>query len=120
MYNFDQNFRMMQTFAMLMFALVFGIILFTVIKNLMQWNKNNHSPVLSVEAVVIDKRSETRIYHNTNNMGSSHTDYYVTFEFNSGDRIELEMDGSEYGMLIKGDHGDLTFQGTRYLGFERY
>ena len=45
--------------------------------------------------------------------------YYVTFEVDSGDRIEFSMSGSEYGMLIEGDAGTLNFQGTRYLGFER-
>ena len=27
--------------------------------------------------------------------------------------------GLEYGMLAEGDAGRLTFQGTRYLSFER-
>ena len=45
--------------------------------------------------------------------------YYVTFQVESGDRMELRVSGPEYGMLIEGDHGTLTFQGTRYLGFER-
>jgi len=43
----------------------------------------------------------------------------VTFQFDSGDRMELKMQGHEYGLLIEGDQGKLTFQGTRYLGFER-
>ena len=29
------------------------------------------------------------------------------------------MSGTEYGLLIEGDKGNLSFQGTRYLGFER-
>ena len=33
--------------------------------------------------------------------------------------MELRMNGYEYGMLVEGDKGKLTFQGTRYLGFER-
>ena len=33
--------------------------------------------------------------------------------------MELHVSGSEYGMLAEGDRGFLTFQGTRYLGFER-
>ncbi len=37
----------------------------------------------------------------------------------SGDRIELCVSGAEYGMLVEGDTGRLTFQGTRYLSFER-
>ena len=29
--------------------------------------------------------------------------------------MELEVDGSDYGMLVEGDIGKLMFQGTRYL-----
>ena len=50
---------------------------------------------------------------------STFTSYYVTFQVESGDRMELEVDGSDYGMLVEGDIGKLSFQGTRYLGFER-
>ena len=47
------------------------------------------------------------------------TSYYVTFEVDSGDRMELCVSGEEYGMLVEGDCGKLSFQGTRYLSFER-
>jgi hypothetical protein len=47
------------------------------------------------------------------------TTYYVTFQVESGDRMELQLAGNEYGLLVEGDRGKLTFQGTRYLGFER-
>ena len=33
--------------------------------------------------------------------------------------MELHVAGHEFGMLIEGDRGMLTFQGTRYLSFER-
>ena len=36
-----------------------------------------------------------------------------------GDRLELPVDGSDYGLLVEGDTGKLSFQGTRYLGFQR-
>ena len=49
----------------------------------------------------------------------SYSDYFVTFEFESGDRLELPVDGSDYGVLVEGDTGRLSFQGTRYLGFQR-
>ncbi|WP_412104691.1 MULTISPECIES: DUF2500 domain-containing protein [Viridibacillus] len=42
-----------------------------------------------------------------------------TFEVQSGDRIELPVSGREYGILVEGDFGLLTFQGTRYKSFER-
>lgn len=50
---------------------------------------------------------------------TSSTRYYVTFEVESGDRIELFMDDMEYGMLAEGDRGKLSFQGTHFLGFRR-
>ena len=43
----------------------------------------------------------------------------MTFQVDSGDRMELSVSGSEYGMLVEGDRGKLSFQGTRYLSFER-
>ena len=52
-------------------------------------------------------------------MTRSSTVYYATFQVESGDRMELRMSGREYGLLAEGDRGKLTFQGTRYRGFER-
>lgn len=108
----------------LMFLCVFGIMLYTIIGNILTWNKNNHSPRLTVLATVVAKRMEVTHHHNngTNNMGgmtTAHTSYYATFQVESGDRMELRVDGSDYGMLVEGDAGKLSFQGTRYLGFER-
>lgn len=115
------GFNLMSLMFPLMFLLVFGMIAFIIIQGLCRWNKNNNSPRLTVEAKIISKRSDIRrIRSGTNNMHShSHTDYYVTFEVESGDRMELELQGHEYGLLMEGDKGKLTFQGTRYLGFER-
>ncbi|SEN04766.1 Protein of unknown function [Paenisporosarcina quisquiliarum] len=98
------------------FLLVFGIIIFTIIKSLSQWNNNNNSPKLSVPAQVVTKRSKT-----SGGAGdsSASTFYYVTFQFDSGDRLELHLSGSDYGMLAEDDLGVLTFQGTRYHSFER-
>ena len=52
-------------------------------------------------------------------ISNTFTTYYVTFQVESGDRMEFEVDGSDYGLLVQGDIGKLSFQGTRYLGFER-
>ncbi|WP_419960110.1 DUF2500 domain-containing protein [Psychrobacillus sp. BM2] len=103
-------------FFVLIFLLIFGLIIFTIIKSLTQWNKNNNSPKLSVPAQVVTKRSKT-----SGGAGdsSASTSYYVTFQFDSGDRLELRLSGSDYGMLAEDDLGVLTFQGTRYHSFER-
>ncbi len=102
----------------LMFFLVFGVFIFTFVKGISQWNKNNQSPRLTVDATVVAKRQNVS-RHNHNNHMSHSTTYYVTFQVESGDRMELHVNGYEYGMLVEGDFGDLTFQGTRYLEFVR-
>ncbi len=105
----------------IIFALVLCVFIATFVKGISQWNKNNHSPRLSVAAAVVAKRTDVSHHHHGTEHRHSHTStsYYVTFQVESGDRMEFEMDGQEYGMLVEGDKGKLTFQGTRYLGFER-
>ena len=96
--------------------LIIGLILFTVLKGVGTWASNNNSPKLSVPAQVVAKRTHT---WGGSGDSSARTSYYATFQVESGDRMELQLSGSETGMLAEGDIGVLTFQGKRYLGFER-
>ena len=102
----------------LVFCLVFGLIVFRIVQGVSTWNKNNQSPVLTVDAVVVAKREQFSHHHHDTGY-HTYTHYFVTFQVQSGDRIELEMEGTDYGMLCEGDRGQLTFQGTRYKGFAR-
>ena len=103
----------------LVFLVVLGMMLFTLVGNLRTWGKNNASPRLTVPATVVAKRMNVSRHHTDKAMAHTFTTYYVTFQVESGDRMELEVGGSDYGMLVEGDTGKLSFQGTRYLGFER-
>ena len=106
------------------FIVVVGIIVFRAINGSVEWSKNNKSPILTVAATVVAKRVAVskHHHHHSNDMAmshhSSHTIYFATFEVESGDRMELKVPDKEYGMLVEGDKGSLTFQGTRYKGFE--
>ena len=112
----------------IMFVLVIGVFIVTIVKGISTWNENNHSPRLTVTAEVVSKRTDVT-HHSHANAGdmtgahgyhtSSSTWYYVTFQVESGDRMEFSVSGSEYGMLADGDKGNLSFQGSRYLSFER-
>ena len=82
---------------------VLGMILFTVVSNLRRWSKNNASPRLTVPATVVAKRMNVSRHHTDNTMSHTFTTYYATFQVESGDRMELEVDGSDYGMLVEGD-----------------
>ncbi len=104
------------------FVIVFGTFIANAVKGVQTWNKNNHSPRLTVEAKVVAKRNHTGVHTTgtgTHRHRTTTSTYYVTFEVASGDRMELQMSGGEYGFLVEDDVGMLTFQGTRYLGFER-
>ncbi len=105
----------------LMFVLVFCVIAAVLVKSLSQWNANNNSPRLTVDATVIAKRNHISRHHHGSDMHMHHTtsSYYVTFQVSSGDRMELLVPSNQFGLLIEGDQGKLTFQGTRFLSFER-
>lgn len=94
------------------FGLAIGIIAASLIQNSKKNRQNNASPQLTTEATVVAKRTHVWGDH-------SRTDYYVTFQFESGDRLELEIPHNQFGYLVEGDRGKLTFQGTRFLAFER-
>ncbi len=119
--NFNTMFSGFSIMFTIVFVFVIGVFVFILVKHISQWNKNNSSPRLTVDATVVTKRLNVSHYHHgdVDGIGSSSTTYYVTFQVDSGDRIELHVSGSEYGMLVEGDRGKLSFQGTRYLGFVR-
>ena len=110
-----------QILSFLIFALVIGLFIVTAVRGIRQWHRNNNSPRLTVDAAVAAKRTEVSHHHHHGAGNTHHTStwYYVTFQVESGDRIELPVSGREYGLLAEGDRGRLTFQGTRYLGFAR-
>ena len=93
------------------------------VRNFGQWNRNNRSPRLTMDAVVTEKRQDTVEYRHFWRRGIrftiSDTFYYVTFQLESGDRLELHVPHSQFGYLVEGDRGEMTFQGTRFLGYER-
>lgn len=117
-------FRLVPVLVAIVFIIILGILISRAIQAGKQWKRNNESPVLTVDAVVKSKRMDVCYHQNANlnqpgQMGYSRTFYYVTFEVESGDRMEFSVNGTEYGVLAQDDTGKLTFQGTRYLGFDR-
>lgn len=122
-FGFGMGYGLFQIMFAVVFVLVFGMIIVTAVKGIGQWNKNNHSPRLTVPVTVVAKRTNVTHHNHGGANGYNHhhtsTTYYITFQVESGDRMELHVAGHEYGMLVEGDRGKLTFQGTRYLSFDR-
>ena len=103
----------------IVFSFVLALFVMIAVRGLRQWNKNNHSPKLSVAARVVAKREEISHHTDDHNMHSTYTHYYATFEVESGDRMEFPVNAFQYGMMAEGDYGQLTFQGTRCIDFKR-
>ena len=121
-------FNIIEMLFPVIFILIFQLIIFIFIKGIATWHKNNNSPRLTVSAKIVAKRQNTTHHNqpNAGDMSGAHgyhtaisTTYYVTFQVESGDRMEMSVSGSEYGTLAEGDKGTLTFQGTRFLTFNR-
>jgi len=117
-YNeFSIGFSVFGVLFTIVFVVILGAFVVMAVNGIRTWNKNNQSPRLSVPATIVSKRVNVR--HHSANTTLSSTEYYITFQVESGDRMEFSTGGSEYGMLAEGDTGKLTFQGTRFLSFER-
>ncbi len=102
------------------FAAIFFMVIGTFVSSAKQNRRNNASPVLAVPAVMVTKRTDMR-RSSAHGDGMAHTysRYYATFQVESGDRMEFQVQDTDYGLLVEGDRGKLTFQGTRFLKFER-
>lgn len=97
-------------------ALVIGGIVYAVVKNLSRKTISSQSaPELTTAAAVVTKREQhgSSIYH------PASSQYFVTFQFPSKDRMEFQVSSENFGMLVEGDVGRLTFRGTQYIRFER-
>lgn len=127
-FGFGGGFGLFQIMFFLMFALFLVLFISAIVRGFGEWNKNNHSPKLTVPVVVVAKRTNVSRHHHANagDASGAHgyhtstsTSYYVTFQVESGDRMELHVSGAQFGLMVEGDRGMLTFQGTRFLDFQR-
>ena len=61
-------FDILSVIVPIMFIVVFGIIIFSIIQGISTWHKNNNSPRLTVPAVIVAKRTDVS-YHRHANAG---------------------------------------------------
>ena len=123
--NFEQIYPAFPMIFLVIFGIAFlstiGIFVTVLVIILTRVNKDRKAPRLTVPAKVVDKwtsySSTHRHRHGHHPMTS--TSYHATFEVDSGDRMVLLLTVYEYGLLMEGDQGLLTFQGSRFLDFQR-
>lgn len=120
------SFNFMFTLVPILIAIGFIVVIGGIIYRSVQYTKNASSPKESIYARVVSKRMDVRHHSNLNNdsstihqNSSSRTYYYVTLEFDNGERQEYLDIKKLYGLVVEGDTGFAQIQGEWIVAFER-
>ncbi|WP_246317497.1 DUF2500 domain-containing protein [Paenibacillus agri] len=104
------------TFFKIFFVFFLLVFIFIIYKMVQNWLAYKASPLTTGYYQAVAKRSE--VWGGSGDHSAS-TSYYVTFEDEGGNRVELQVPNSAYGYIIEGDTGELTYQGIRFKHFQR-
>ena len=81
-------------------------------------------PPITIYVKVLSKRTEQNMRvsgSSINGSGStdgfSYTTYFITFEFNNGERLEISVPQNVYGTIFPGDTGNLTYKHFKNINF---
>lgn len=100
----------------IIFIIVIMLFMTTLLKAIKESAKNNKLPEKSEPARIINKRTHT--WGGRGNM-SARTTYYITFELENDERLEVPVSSASSGLYIEGDTGVLIHKGTKFINFER-
>ncbi|MEF2244300.1 MULTISPECIES: DUF2500 domain-containing protein [unclassified Paenibacillus] len=127
--SFGGGFNAMFSIVPVLIGIVFVIVIVMLIFNAAKYFNNASSPKESVYARVVAKRTEVRSHSNHHNhmndaghmhtTHSSRTYYYITLEFENGQRKEYLDVKNLYGLVVEGDIGYALTQGEWIVAFER-
>lgn len=115
--GFISFFRETPLFFQLFFGLVvlltLGIIGYVIARGLAVWISNNRAELRNVRCKVVDKRTA---YEGA----TGYSYHYITFEFDDRTRKELLIKPDQFGLIVVGDTGELTYRGERFIAFKRF
>ena len=63
--GFDLIFEIFPILFMIVFGIVLAVFVVSAVRGISQWNKNNHSPRLTVSAAVVSKRANVTHHHHS-------------------------------------------------------
>ncbi|XEC97243.1 DUF2500 domain-containing protein [Paenibacillus tarimensis] len=123
---FGGGFNIMFTLVPIFIVIVFVIVIAGIFMNGARYLQNARSPKETVYARVVAKRMDVRRHTSHHHHGSgmhpvssSRTDYYITLEFEDGQRKEYLDVKRLYGLVAEGDTGYAAVQGDWIVAFER-
>ncbi|GGG14681.1 DUF2500 domain-containing protein [Paenibacillus aceti] len=103
-------------------GIIFVAVIITLIVNGAKYVKNATSEKESNYVRIVSKRMDVRHHSNMNDQNSfssSHTYYYITLQFENGQRKEYLDVKNLYGLVAEGDEGYAAIQGDWIVAFER-
>ena len=69
----------------------------------------------AVRAKVVARREHI----GADDQGTPFTEYFITFELYSGERIEMMVPDDKYGLIVERDQGKLRYDKEHFISFER-
>jgi len=102
--------------------IIFSLIIFVIIVIVQDAIKKKRSKSISRNINHYNSEkiiSEAQIFSKMISIREGSPYYYIAFEFLSGCVLEFCVSKEKYKEFKEGDVGVLTFQGTRYISFER-
>jgi hypothetical protein len=109
-------------FAVVFFG-IFILIGYMLVKSFAERSRNNSSPIVTSRVTITAKTTNTAYRGNyipdNINVQTPYNTYFITFEFVNGNRAEFNVPRSDYAYISEHDTGILTYQGSRYINFER-
>jgi hypothetical protein len=99
----------------ILFLSIIGLFIYAIVKQARKTAQNNAAPEVTALAAVVAKRIET----SGGGESTVRQQHFVTFEQSGGERFELEVEPTQYGLLVEGDRGSVNMKGTQFLGFSR-
>jgi len=93
------------------------------VRNRVRNAESDRSPILTVNAKVVSKRSDVDSHMEHDETPAYNSDspmaYYITFKEDGHGPLEFRVPHDDYYLLAEGDTGRLTYQGFRYESFEK-
>lgn len=119
MLDFNENIYI--CFFIVMAVLIVGVCAIIIVK---QWLKNKRFPVITVRAKISDLNIRNYSgyrngYQTPGRDSATFHIYYVVFVTENGKQIEFAVRKTQYYKLKKGYSGKLTFQGTKFIRFNK-
>lgn len=116
------GFDFMFTLVPILIVIGFVVVIALFVANGARYVKNARSPRDSRYVKIVSKRMKVGHSHHSNDddmHSSSHTYYYITLEFENGERREFLDVKNLYGLVAEGDVGYAAIQGDWIVAFER-